>query len=85
MLVVRHYFGESIDGAKWPIPIYPWVVTSLGTPLHWMALKGSENGQARTIVVDDSKLVPLSDDDDGLTNGEALKTHEGHPARGMVL
>lgn len=67
VVVVRHYFGEEVDGATWAEYLYPWVATSLGAPLWWRKEKDSSvRGASMTIVLDDSALEPLDDDDDGL-------------------
>jgi len=67
VLVVRHYFGELIGDAYWPEALYPWVVTSLGSPLRSVKIDtGVEGPPLMTIVVDDCDLEPLLDDDDGL-------------------
>ena len=67
VLVVRRYLGEEIDGGRWPNPLFPWVVTTLGAPLEWKGIGDGKRGTATTIVLDDSQLEPLNDDDDGLT------------------
>lgn len=65
VLVVRYYFGEDVNDSRWPDALFPWVVTSLGSPLRWVYLEtGREGPPAMTIVVDDCDLEPLSDDDE---------------------
>ena len=65
VVVVRRYFGEDVNDAAWPRPLFPWVVTSLGAPLHSVYIDtGKEAPPSLTIVVDDSELEPLRDDDD---------------------
>jgi len=67
VLVVRYYFGEDIDGAKWPEAIFPWVVASLGAPLRRMCLTTRKETPAKMLaVMDDCDLQPLDDNDDGL-------------------
>lgn len=84
VVVVRYYFGETLGGATWPQALLPWVVTSLGRPLHWVSLDDrTRAGQLMTIVRDDSELEPLPDDDDGLSHstGEdrSIKKPVGSP------
>ena len=68
VLVVRPYFGEEIDDATWPQPIFPWVVSSLGTPLRRRCLTTGQETPAKMVMVcDDCELEPLDDGDDGLT------------------
>lgn len=67
VVVVRYHFGETVSGCTWPQPIFPWVVASLGGPLrNFCLLTGRETTPKMVIVVDDSDLEPLDDDDDGL-------------------
>ena len=62
VVVVRHYFGEDLDGT-WPEAAFPWVVTSLGAPLRNFKIpSGIENAPKMTIVVCDTNLEPLDDD-----------------------
>ena len=72
VVVVRYYFGEVVSGATWPLALYPWVVTSLGGPLQ---SRNIETGRLApphmTIVLDDSDLEPLRDDD-GQDAGDEL-------------
>jgi hypothetical protein len=64
VFVVRHYFGEELNGATWPTALFPWVVTSLGSPLHSYCVDtGKEAPPAMTIVLDDGDLEPLDDGD----------------------
>lgn len=72
VLVVRRYLGEEISGGTWPNPLFPWVVTTLGAPLDWSGIGDGQRGTATTIVLDDSQLEPLNDDDDGLTRSTDL-------------
>jgi hypothetical protein len=72
VLVVRRYMGERINDAFWPEPLFPWVVTTLGAPLHWARIDGSTSGTASTVVRDDRDLEPLKDDDDGLSKATGL-------------
>jgi hypothetical protein len=66
VVVVRRYFGESINDCTWPLAVFPWVVTSLCGPLRsYYVHSGMEAPPAMTIVVDDRDLVPLRDDDEG--------------------
>lgn len=73
VVVVRRYFGESINAATWPRAVFPWVVTSLCGALrsHYIE-SGIEAPPAMTIVVDDRDLVPLRDDDEGLHVGDKV-------------
>ncbi len=65
VVVVRHYFGEDVNGAQWPKALFPWVVTSLSGPLRSFFIDtGVEAPSALTIVVDDCDLEPLRDDDE---------------------
>lgn len=65
VVVVRRYFGEDVNDARWPQALFPWVVTSLGAPLRSICLStGAEQPLAMTIVGDDCDLEPLRDDDD---------------------
>lgn len=79
VLVVRPYrFGEKISDAEWPEALYPWVVTSLGAPLRWHRVGDlSATGTDMTIVLCDTDLEPLRDDDDGLTRS----TNEDKPVK----
>jgi hypothetical protein len=75
VVVVRRYFGESVNDARWPRALILWVVTSLGSPLRSVYIAtGKEAPPSMTIVVDDCDLEPLSDDDefDSETTGEYL-------------
>lgn len=73
VVVVRHYFGEYVNDAYWPKALFPWVVTSLAGPLRSTYIdSGKDAPPATTIVVDDSDLEPLRDDDDG-TQEEASR------------
>lgn len=73
VLVVRRYFGESVNGARWPNALYPWVVTSLGSALRSIHLyTGEEAPPSMTIVVDDCNLEPLRDDDDQEDTNEGI-------------
>ena len=64
VVVVRRYFGEDVNGASWPRALFPWVVTSLSSPLRSAYLyTGEEAPPSMTIVVDDCDLEPLEDDD----------------------
>lgn len=67
VLVVRPYFGEVVGDGTWPNALYPWVVTSLGSPLHWTGINSGKKGTTMTAVFCDTNLEPLDDDDDGLT------------------
>lgn len=72
VVVVRRYFGEDVNGAKWPKPLFPWVITSLGSTLRSFYLDtGSEAPPSHTIVVDDCSLEPLRDEDDDEQSGES--------------
>lgn len=65
VVVVRRYFGEVVNDATWPQALFPWVVTSLGAPLHSVCLEsGKAQPPSMTIVLDDSDLEPLRDDDE---------------------
>lgn len=67
VLVVRPYFGEEIEGCSWPLPIFPWVVSSLGAPLRRRCLSTKQEKPAKIVMVcDDCALEPLEDEDDGL-------------------
>lgn len=66
VVVVRHYFGEELQGSTWPQPLFPWVVTSLGAPLRCFSLPSMQPCPSKmTIVVDDSDLEPLNDENPG--------------------
>jgi len=68
VVVVRRYFGEDVNDAKWPEALFPWVVTSLGGGLRSFHLgTGVEAPISMTVVVDDCDLEPLDDEDDGLS------------------
>ena len=68
VLVVRPYFGEEVDDSTWPMAIFPWVVSSLSTPLRRLCLATKQETPAKMVMVcDDCDLQPLDDDDDGLT------------------
>lgn len=65
VVVVRRYFGEVVNDATWPQVLLPWLVTSLGPPLHSVYLEsGKAAPTSMTIVLDDSDLEPLRDDDE---------------------
>lgn len=67
VLVVRPYFGEEIDDATWPLPIFPWVVSSMGVPLRRLCLTTRQEKPAKMVMVcDDCDLQPLDDDENGL-------------------
>lgn len=67
VLVVKPYFGERVADGTWPMPIYPWVVASLGDLLHSVNIEtGVENSPDRMAVYDDSDLEPLDHDVNGL-------------------
>lgn len=73
VVVVRAYLGEEVSGALWPENGFPWVVTSLGGLLHSRYLDTKLPAPpARTIVLDDSDLEPLRDDDDGVDESEGI-------------
>lgn len=69
VLVVRPYRpGEKISDGTWPEALYPWVVTSLSAPLGWHRIGNPDiKGVSFTVVMCDTELEPLNDDDDGLT------------------
>lgn len=65
VVVVRRYFGEDVNDARWPRALFPWVVTSLGSPLRSVCIDtGKEAPPSMNIVVDDCDLEPLRDEDD---------------------
>ena len=67
VLVVRPYFGETVANGSWPMPIFPWFVTSLSTPLVAEYIETGKKAQPNmSAVYDDDELEPLDDDDDGL-------------------
>lgn len=66
VVIVRPYRGEKVGDSTWVEELHPWVVTSLSGLLHWRRVDGSKRGMASTVVIDDRKLEPLSEDDDGL-------------------
>lgn len=73
VVVVRYYFGEEVSGSTWPLPLFPWVVASLGGPLrNTCLLTGREETPKMVIVVDDSELEPLDDDDAGIADQVVL-------------
>lgn len=76
VVVVRRYFGEKINDATWPAAMFPWVVSSLGGPLRSFLIGPKpmkEAPPAMTIVVDDSELEPLRDDDEDDSAGESSR------------
>ncbi len=76
VVVVRRYFGEDVNGARWPRAIFPWVVTSLGSPLRSVYIdSGKEAPPSMTIVVDDCDLEPLRDEDED----DGTKAQTSHP------
>lgn len=73
VVVVRRYFGEDVNDARWPRALLPWVVTSLGSPLRSVYIDtGKEAPPSMTIVVDDCDLEPLRDDDDHEDTNEGI-------------
>lgn len=85
VLVVRPYFpGEIVSGASWPRTLYPWVVTSLSGPLVWMKIDESERGTDLTIVMCDTSLQPLDDDDDGLARSTKRERQKPKAKRAEV-
>lgn len=72
VLVVRSYFSPQVfDGSTWHGYRFPWVVTSLGRPLHFVYLNdGTDAPPTQSGVLEDEDLEPLQDDDDGLTESE---------------
>lgn len=65
VLVVRYYCGEDVAGGPWPEAIFPWVVASLGPPLHVEDLDtGLPCPPSMVAVYDDCDLELLPDDDD---------------------
>lgn len=75
VVVVRRYFGESVGDATWPQPLFPWVVTSLGSPLRSSYIDtGTEAPPSMTIVMDDSNLEPLRDDDEHDEDRQSVAT-----------
>ena len=75
VVVVRYYFGEDVGGSVWPQPLYPWVVTSLGGPLQSRYIDtGKPAPPMMTIVLDDSDLEPLRDDDLQGRDDESIST-----------
>lgn len=80
VVVVRHYYGEKVSGARWPDAFFPWVVTSLGSPLRRFSVDtGEERPSCMTIVCDDRDLEPLNDDDDGLDSSTEADKPVGKP------
>lgn len=76
VVVVRRYFGEDVNDARWPRALFPWVVTSLGPPLRSVYIDtGKEAPPAMTIVVDDCDLEPLRDDDED----DSTEEQTSHP------
>lgn len=74
VVVVRRYFGEQVNDARWPRALFPWVVASLGSPLRSTYIAtGKAAPPSMTIVVDDCDLEPLRDDDDLLCESEHHK------------
>ena len=82
VLVVRSYRpGEKINDAGWPEALYPWVVTTLSGPLGWQRIDNPNiAGTAFTIVMCDSHLEPLDDDDDGLGRDTDVSKPKERPA-----
>jgi hypothetical protein len=73
VVVVRRYFGEEVADARWPRVLFPWVVTSLGSPLHSFYIGTDEEAPpSMTIIADDRDLEPLRDDDDGEETNEGI-------------
>ena len=80
VFVVRRYFGEDVNNARWPRALFPWVVTSLGAPLRSVYIKtGKEAPLSMTIVVDDCNLEPLRDDDESDHGHENIGVNERQP------
>lgn len=83
VLVVRHYFGEPVSNGRWPLPPFPWVVTSLSGPLRFVHLdSGKEAMPAMTMVADDSDLEPLDDDGDRSSDEFDLAIPSANAANG---
>lgn len=82
VLVVRPYrFGEKIGDSRWPEALYPWVVTSLGAPIHWRNIENPQTtGFSSTVVLCDTQLQPLDDDDDGLGRDTDVSKPKEYPA-----
>lgn len=75
VFVVRRYFGEEVNGARWPQALFPWVVSSLGSPLRSFYIDTCrEAPPSMTIVVDDCDLEPLRDDDDHEHTSDGILT-----------
>jgi hypothetical protein len=71
VLVVRRYHGEEIEGAIWHRMLFPWVVVSLGAPLHSVYLHTKLPAPpSMTAVICDTQLHPLDNDDDSLDTFE---------------
>lgn len=79
--VVRPYrANEIICGTSWNPGGCPWVVVALTRSLAGVHEFGPSKGRVdstRSGVLDDAALVPLDDDDDGLT----IKTSKTKPKR----
>ena len=79
-VVVRPYFGEDIDGT-WPLPLFPWVIQSLGAQLRRRSIDTGEEKPATMVMVeDDCNLEPLDDDGESLHDAEHLGLPEGAAA-----
>lgn len=77
--VVRLYQpNEIVDGTSWAVNGDSWVVVALSRSLAGVFTKGRKIGNVeycRSGVFDDVCLVPLDDNDDGLT----IATAKGKP------
>lgn len=68
VIVLRKYIeGEEVSGSAWSHDGNAWVVTAIGAPvISWNDKEGF--GANQTAVMNDLNLVPLTDDEDGLTS-----------------
>ena len=83
VVVVRRYFGEDVNDARWPKALFPWVVASLMGPLRSFFLdNGKEAPRSLTIVVDDCDLEPLRDEDED--DGTEEQTSHPNPREAMT-
>jgi len=72
--VIRMYEkNEVFDDATWSTSGTPWAVASIGKPLVTTHLKTLEKTDSYAAVFDDSCLVPLDDNDNGLTATNSRK------------
>jgi hypothetical protein len=85
VLVVRRYHGEEIEGAIWHRILFPWVVVSLGAPLHSVYFHTKLPAPpSMTAVICDTQLQPLDDDDGSLDKWEGLDRPVDRPMQKLA-